>query len=138
MDVFMRRFIRQIREWTRRKKLTVCFISRFFGGTSQKRIVCGDSPGTQILFLIATAIEFPSINKEELLDILRDAIKDDALVISTLVDGKLAAVLEVPVRPNGLAIWIWCIHFYEIIREKDGHQSYRGSGTLHRLDPWVF
>ena len=47
---------------------------------------------------------FPFINKEEeLLDILRDAIKDDALVISTLVDGKLAAVAREFSQANGLA-----------------------------------
>ncbi len=69
-----------------------------------------------------------------MLDILRDAIKDDALVISTLVDGGLAAAAREFSKANGLAYLDLMHPFFEIIREKTGTSPIEVPGTLHRLD----
>lgn len=62
---------------------------------------------------------FPFINKEsELLDILQDAIKDDAVVISTLVDSHLAAAAREFSRVNHLSYLDLMNPFFEIIKEK--------------------
>lgn len=73
-----------------------------------------------------------------MLAILRDAIKDDALVISTLVDSKLAAVAREFSQANGLAYLDLMHPFFEIIREKTGTSPIEVPGTLHRLDTEYF
>ena len=84
-----------------KKEIIVYSISDSLGGTSQKLLSAVTAQYPDIIF--NNSYRFPFINKEEeLLDILRDAIKDDALVISTLVDGKLAAVAREFSQANNL------------------------------------
>ena len=102
-----------------KKEIIVYSISDSLGGTSQKLLSAVTAQYPDIIF--NNSYRFPFINKEEeLLDILRDAIKDDALVISTLVDGKLAAVAREFSQANGLAYLDLMHPFFEIIREKTG------------------
>ena len=103
-----------------KKEIIVYSISDSLGGTSQKLLSAVTAQYPDIIF--NNSYRFPFINKEEeLLDILRDAIKDDALVISTLV-----AYLDL-MHP-----------FFEIIREKTGTSPIEVPGTLHRLDTEYF
>ena len=61
------------------------------GGTSQKLLSAVTAQYPDIIF--NNSYRFPFINQEEeLLDILYDALKDNALVISTLVNSQLASV----------------------------------------------
>ena len=73
-----------------KKEIIVYSISDSLGGTSQK-LLSAVSQYPDIIF--NNSYRFPFINQEEeLLDILCDAMKDDALVISTLVNSQLSAV----------------------------------------------
>ena len=117
-----------------KKEMIVYSISDSLGGTSQKLLSAVTAQYPDIIF--NNSYRFPFINKEdELLDILRDAIKDDALVISTLVDGKLASVA----REFSLLSYLHLMHpFFEIIKEKTGRNPIEVPGTLHRLDSEYF
>ena len=120
-----------------KKEIIVYSISDSLGGTSQKLLSAVTAQYPDIIF--NNSYRFPFINKEEeLLDILRDAIKDDALVISTLVDGKLAAAAREFSQANGLAYLDLMHPFFEIIREKTGTSPIEVPGTLHRLDTEYF
>ena len=120
-----------------KKEIIVYSISDSLGGTSQKLLSAVTAQYPDIIF--NNSYRFPFINKEEeLLDILRDAIKDDALVISTLVDGKLAAVAREFSQANGLAYLDLMHPFFEIIKEKTGTSPIEVPGTLHRLDTEYF
>ena len=85
-----------------KKEIIVYSISDSLGGTSQKLLSAVTAQYPDIIF--NNSYRFPFINKEEeLLEILRDGIKDDALVISTLVDGNLAAAAREFRKSKGLA-----------------------------------
>ena len=120
-----------------KKEMIVYSVSDSLGGTSQKLLSAVTAQYPDIIF--NNSYRFPFINKEEeLLEILRDAIKDDALVISTLVDGKLAAATREFSQSNGLAYLDLMHPFFEIIREKTGTSPIEVPGTLHRLDTEYF
>ena len=100
-----------------KKEMIVYSISDSLGGTSQKLLSAVTAQYPDIIF--NKSYRFPFINKEdELLDILRDAIKDDALVISTLVDGKLSSVAREFSLMHGLSYLDLMHPFFEIIKEK--------------------
>ena len=74
-----------------KKEIIVYSISDSLGGTSQKLLSAVTAQYPDIIF--NNSYRFPFINQEEeLLDILYDALKDNALVISTLVNSQLASV----------------------------------------------
>ena len=74
-----------------KKEIIVYSISDSLGGTSQKLLSAVTAQYPEIIF--NNSYRFPFINQEEeLLDILYDALKDNALVISTLVNSQLASV----------------------------------------------
>ena len=120
-----------------KKEMIVYSVSDSLGGTSQKLLAAVTSQYPDIIF--NNSYRFPFINKEEeLLDILRDAIKDDALVISTLVDSKLASVAREFSQLHGLSYLDLMYPFFEIIKEKTGTDPIEIPGTLHRLDSEYF
>ena len=120
-----------------KKEMIVYSVSDSLGGTSQKLLSAVTAQYPDIIF--NNSYRFPFINKEEeLLDILRDAIKDDALVISTLVDGKLASVAREFSQAHGLSYLDLMHPFFEIIKEKTGTDPIEVPGTLHRLDSEYF
>lgn len=85
-----------------KKEITIYTISDSLGGTSQKLVSAVMAQYPDLVF--NNSYRFPFINKEsELLDILQDAIKDDAIVISTLVDSHLAATAREFSRVNQLS-----------------------------------
>ena len=113
-----------------KKKMIIYIVSDSLGGTSQRLLSAVTAQYPDIIF--NNSYRFPFINKEgELLEILRDAIKDDALVISTLVDGKLAAVAREFSQTQGLSSLDLIHPFFEITKEKTGTSPIEVPGTLH-------
>ena len=99
-----------------KKEIIVYSISDSLGGTSQKLLSAVTAQYPDIIF--NNSSRFPFINQEEeLLDILYDALKDDALVISTLVNSQLASVAREFSQKNGLAYLDLMHPFFEIIQE---------------------
>ena len=116
-----------------KKEIIVYSISDSLGGTSQKLLSAVTAQYPDIIF--NNSYRFPFINQEEeLLDILYDALKDNALVISTLVNSQLASVAREFSQKNGLAYLDLMHPFFEIIEEKTGASPIEVPGTLHRLD----
>ena len=119
------------------KEIIVYSISDSLGGTSQKLLSAVTAQYPDIIF--NNSYRFPFINQEEeLLDILYDALKDNALVISTLVNSQLASVAREFSQKNGLAYLDLMHPFFEIIEEKTGTRPIEVPGTLHRLDSDYF
>ena len=120
-----------------KKEITIYTISDSLGGTSQKLLSAVMAQYPDLVF--NNSYRFPFINKEsELLDILQDAIKDDAIVISTLVDSHLAATAREFSRVNQLSYLDLMNPFFEIIKEKTDTQPIEVPGVLHRLDTEYF
>ncbi|MEZ7647202.1 pyruvate, water dikinase regulatory protein [Streptococcus constellatus] len=120
-----------------KKEITIYTISDSLGGTSQKLLSAVMAQYPDLIF--NNSYRFPFINKEsELLDILQDAIKDDAVVISTLVDSHLAATAREFSRVNHLSYLDLMNPFFEIIKEKTDTQPIEVPGVLHRLDTEYF
>lgn len=120
-----------------KQDITIYAISDSLGGTSQKLLSAVMAQYPDLIF--NNSYRFPFINKEsELLDILQDAIKDDAVVISTLVDSHLAATAREFSRVNHLSYLDLMNPFFEIIKEKTGTQPIEVPGVLHRLDTEYF
>lgn len=120
-----------------KQEITIYAISDSLGGTSQKLLSAVMAQYPDLIF--NNSYRFPFINKEsELLDILKDAIKDDAVVISTLVDSHLAATAREFSRVNHLSYLDLMNPFFEIIKEKTGTQPIEVPGVLHRLDTEYF
>lgn len=120
-----------------KQEITIYAISDSLGGTSQKLLSAVMAQYPDLIF--NNSYRFPFINKEsELLDILQDAIKDDAVVISTLVDSHLAATAREFSRVNHLSYLDLMNPFFEIIKEKTGTQPIEVPGVLHRLDTEYF
>lgn len=120
-----------------KQEITIYAISDSLGGTSQKLLSAVMAQYPDLIF--NNSYRFPFINKEsELLDILQDAIKDNAVVISTLVDSHLAATAREFSRVNHLSYLDLMNPFFEIIKEKTGTQPIEVPGVLHRLDTEYF
>ena len=120
-----------------KKEIIVYSISDSLGGTSQKLLSAVSAQYPDIIF--NNSYRFPFINQEEeLLDILCDAMKDDALVISTLVNSQLSAVAREFSQKQGLSYLDLMHPFFEIIQEKTGTRPIEVPGTLHRLDSDYF
>lgn len=74
-----------------KNEIIVYTISDSIGETSQKLLAAVTAQYPDLVF--NNSYRFSFVNKEEeLMDILRDALKDKAVVISTLVDNHLATV----------------------------------------------
>lgn len=120
-----------------KKEITIYTISDSLGGTSQKLVSAVMAQYPDLVF--NNSYRFPFINKEsELLDILQDAIKDDAIVISTLVDSHLAATAREFSRVNQLSYLDLMNPFFEVIKKKTGTRPIEVPGVLHRLDKEYF
>lgn len=116
-----------------KKEIIVYSISDSLGGTSQKLLAAVTAQYPDIIF--NNSYRFPFINQEEeLLDILQDAVKDAALVITTLVNSQLAALAREFSQSHGLSYLDLMHPFFEIIQEKTGSRPIEVPGTLHRLD----
>lgn len=102
-----------------KKEIIVYSISDSLGGTSQKLLSAVSAQYPDIIF--NNSYRFPFINQEEeLLDILCDAMKDDALVISTLVNSQLSAVAREFSQKQGLSYLDLMHPFLKSFKKKQG------------------
>lgn len=120
-----------------KKEIIVYSVSDSLGGTSQRLLSAVTAQYPDLIF--NNSYRFPFVSQEEeLLDILKDAVKDDALVISTLVNGKLAALARDFSQTHNLAYLDLMYPFFQLIEQKTGTSPIEVPGTLHRLDSEYF
>lgn len=120
-----------------KKEIIVYSISDSLGGTSQRLLAAVAAQYPDLVF--KNSYRFPFIQEEEeLLAILRDALKDQALVITTLVNSRLAQAARDFSREQGLAYLDLMHPFFQLIEEKTGVRPIEVAGTLHRLDSDYF
>ena len=120
-----------------KKEIIVYSVSDSLGGTSQRLLSAVTAQYPDLIF--NNSYRFPFVSQEEeLLDILKDAVKDDALVISTLVNGKLAALARDFSQTHHLAYLDLMYPFFQLIEQKTGTRPIEVPGTLHRLDSEYF
>ena len=82
---------------------------------------------------------FPFVNKEdELLGILKDALNDKAIVISTLVNAELAETARNFSQRTGLQYLDLLNPFFDLIRARTGKKPIEEPGIVHRLDKEYF
>ncbi|WP_375151972.1 pyruvate, water dikinase regulatory protein [Enterococcus mundtii] len=118
-------------------EVIVYSISDSLGETSQKLLSAVMVQYPNLVF--HNNYKFPFVNqKEELLSILADALRDKAIVISTLVNHELSEVAKSFSRKTGL-LYIDLMHpLFEIIHAKTGMQPIEEPGAVHKLDTEYF
>ncbi|MGX7031351.1 pyruvate, water dikinase regulatory protein [Vagococcus zengguangii] len=120
-----------------KNKVNVYTISDSLGETSQKLLAAVSAQYPTLDF--DNSYRFPFVNQEEeLLAILRDALKDEAIVISTLVNAELADKAEVFSKKTGLQYLDLMAPFFDIIQHKTGEQPIEQPGLVHKLDRTYF
>lgn len=120
-----------------RNEIVIYTISDSLGETSQKFLSAVLAQYPDLTFNIS--YKFPFVNKEEeLLGILRDALNDKALVISTLVNNELAEAARQFSSHNHLAYLDLMSPFFDIIRSMTGANPIEKPGTVHKLDTEYF
>ncbi|CAI3383408.1 pyruvate, phosphate dikinase/phosphoenolpyruvate synthase regulator [Enterococcus cecorum] len=119
------------------KKVTIYTISDSIGETSQKLLsaVLAQYPDLEV----ANNYRFPFVNSEEhLLSILRDAVHDKAIVVSTLVNAELAQAARHFAQRTSIS-YIDLMHpFFEAIHSKTGIDPIQKPGTVHTLNSDYF
>jgi regulator of PEP synthase PpsR (kinase-PPPase family) len=84
-----------------KNEIVVYTVSDSLGETSQKLLSAVSVQYPDLIF--NNSYKFPFVNREEeLLEILQDALKDKAIVMSTLVNSGLAQVAQKFSRRTGL------------------------------------
>ncbi|WP_368653655.1 pyruvate, water dikinase regulatory protein [Ornithinibacillus sp. 4-3] len=120
-----------------RNEIVIYTISDSLGETSQKFLSAVLAQYPDLTFNIS--YKFPFVNKEEeLLGILRDALNDKALVISTLVNNELAEAARKFSSQNHLLYLDLMSPFFDIIRSMTGANPIEKPGTVHKLDTEYF
>ena len=120
-----------------KNEIIVYTISDSIGETSQKLLAAVTAQYPDLVF--NNSYRFSFVNKEEeLIDILRDALKDKAVVISTLVDNHLATVANDFSRQTDLHYLDLMNPFFEIIKSKTGFTPIEEPGIVHKLDKEYF
>ncbi|MGT2847207.1 pyruvate, water dikinase regulatory protein [Streptococcus massiliensis] len=120
-----------------KKEIIIYTISDSLGGTSRKLLAAVTAQYPDLIF--DNRHRFPFVTKkEELLEILQDALKDNAVVITTLVDDGLARLAREFSQANGLAYLDLLHPFFEIIEQKTGERPIEVPGVIHRLDTEYF
>lgn len=119
------------------KKVTIYSISDSIGETSQKLIaaVLAQYPDLEV----ANNYRFPFVTTEEhLISILRDAVHDKAIVVSTLVNAELAQAARHFAHKMSM-LYIDLMHpFFEAIHAKIGIKPIQKPGTVHKLNSEYF
>ncbi len=120
-----------------KKEVAIYTISDSIGETSQKLIGAVMVQYPEVSF--DNTYRFPFVTDEqELMDILKDAEKDNAIVISTLVNRKLAqAAQNFSVQAN-LAYYDLMQPFFSMIEAKTSAQPIEKPGIVHKLDTEYF
>ncbi|MBV7389199.1 MULTISPECIES: pyruvate, water dikinase regulatory protein [Enterococcus] len=110
-----------------------------------------DSVGETSLKLVNAVIaQFPSVDfdttyrfpftkdEEELQGILRDALKDGAIVVTTLVSDNLTNIVTAFAKKTGLQHIDFMTPFMEIIHQKTGVSPLQEAGVVHKLNQEYF
>jgi len=119
------------------KEIAIYTISDSIGETSQKLIGAVMVQYPDVPF--RNAYRFPFVTDEqELVGILKDAKKEDAIVISTLVNRRLAQVAKEYSLSESLAYYDLMQPFFSMIEEKLHVQPIEKPGIVHKLDTEYF
>lgn len=119
------------------KEIAIYTISDSIGETSQKLIGAVMVQYPDVPF--RNAYRFPFVTDEqELVGILKDAKKEDAIVISTLVNQRLAQVAKEYSLSESLAYYDLMQPFFSMIEEKLHVQPIEKPGIVHKLDTEYF
>ncbi len=119
------------------KEIAIYTISDSIGETSQKLIGAVMVQYPDVPF--RNAYRFPFVTDEqELIGILKDAKKEDAIVISTLVNRRLAQVAKEYSLSESLAYYDLMQPFFSMIEEKLHVQPIEKPGIVHKLDTEYF
>lgn len=118
-------------------EISVYTISDSIGGTAQRFLSAVSVQYPNLTF--NNNYQFPFVHKEdELIEILQDALKDRAIVISTLVDTQLAETARLFSNRNGLQYLDLMHPFFEMIKVKTGETPIEEPGIVHKLDSEYF
>ena len=119
------------------KEIAIYTISDSIGETSQKLIGAVMVQYPDVPF--RNAYRFPFVTDEqELVGILKDAKKEDAIVISTLVNQRLAQVAKEYSLSESIAYYDLMQPFFSMIEEKLHVQPIEKPGIVHKLDTEYF
>lgn len=120
-----------------KNEIIVYTISDSLGGTSRKLLSAVSVQYPDLDF--NNSYRFPFVNKEdELLGILKDALNDKAIVISTLVNAELAETARNFSQRTGLQYLDLLNPFFDLIRARTGKKPIEEPGIVHRLDKEYF
>lgn len=120
-----------------KKEIIVYTISDSLGETSQKLLGAASAQYPDISFLNRYNFSFVT-TEEELLEILKDALKDKALVVSTLVSKQLITAAKEFSERTGLLYLDLMAPFFELIQAKAGVDPIEEPGRRHQLDRAYF
>lgn len=120
-----------------KNEIIIYTISDSLGETSQKLLQAVSVQYPNLVF--NNNYKFSFVNREEeLLEILYDALKDDAMVISTLVNTQLAKTARAYSQETGLSYLDLMHPFFELIEAKTGEKPIEEPGIVHKLDTEYF
>jgi regulator of PEP synthase PpsR (kinase-PPPase family) len=120
-----------------KNEIVVYTVSDSLGETSQKLLSAVSVQYPDLIF--NNSYKFPFVNREEeLLEILQDALKDKAIVMSTLVNSGLAQVAQKFSRRTGLQYLDLLNPFFELIQARTGKRPIEEPGIVHKLDKEYF
>ncbi|MGX7198009.1 pyruvate, water dikinase regulatory protein [Enterococcus olivae] len=120
-----------------KNEIVVYTISDSLGETSQKLLSAVSVQYPNLIF--NNNYQFPFVNrKDELLEILKDALKDNAIVVSTLVNTQLAELAQSFSRRTGLQYLDLMNPFFELIKARTGAKPIEEPGIVHKLDTEYF
>lgn len=120
-----------------KKEVLIYTVSDSIGETSQKLIAAVTAQYPDIVF--HNNYRFPFVNHEEqLIEILRDAVKDKAIVVSTLVNAQLAMSARSFAEKTGLQYIDLMNPFFEILQSKTGTAPIQQPGIVHKLNADYF
>lgn len=117
--------------------IKVYTISDSIGETSQKLMAAVMAQYPELMF--DNQYRFPFVTtEEELLTILKDALKDQAIVVSTLVNKELSMVAQAFSQKVGLDYVDLMAPFFKMIHDKTGISPLQQPGRVHQLDTAYF
>ncbi|QCA29427.1 kinase/pyrophosphorylase [Vagococcus xieshaowenii] len=116
-----------------KKDIMIYTISDSIGETSQKLLGAVTAQYPDLTFNNNNKFSFVT-QENELLEILRSALKDDAIVISTLVNKNLLTTAKNFSSKNGLQYFDLMSPLFDLIRHKAGEEPIEKPGIIHNLD----
>ncbi|MEO1772747.1 MULTISPECIES: pyruvate, water dikinase regulatory protein [Enterococcus] len=120
-----------------KKSVPLYMISDAVGETSLKLVNAVTAQFPDVEF--DTSYRFPFMkDEEELKEILSDALKDGAIVVTTLVSSNLTKIVADFCDRTGLQYMDLMCPFMEIIHQKTGIAPLQEAGTVHKLNQEYF